>query len=337
VTMNTCTSNFDTVLDVYTGSAVNGLTQVATNDDTTGCGTVVANRGSQVSFNAVSGTTYRVRIRGFLGLEGTFTLGLKMPPQNDNFASARALSGNSATANGTTLAATRETGEPDHYVTNPPDSDLWVGDHSVWYSWTAPFTGRVELNTCTSNIDGILAVYTGSSLGTLSRVADNNNACPNNPDGTTNWGSKITFNATNGTTYRIAVGDAGGLRENTFTLRLIDRTPPTVTGTNPANNAPAVAAGANVIATFSEAMRASTINTTTFNLKRSGTSTNLLAAVNYNATTKQATLNPNANLQSGATYVATVTTGAKDQVGNSLDQNPTTAGNQAKSWRFTVG
>jgi methionine-rich copper-binding protein CopC len=117
---------------------------------------------------------------------------------------------------------------------------------------------------------------------------------------------------------------------------LIDRTPPKVSNTNPANNATGVAAGANVTASFSEAMRASTINTTTFNLKRSGTSTNLSATETYNSTTKQATLNPSANLQSGATYVATVTTGAKDTAGNSLDQNSTTAGNQTKTWRFTV-
>lgn len=213
VTMDTCTSSFDTVLDVYTGFAVNGLTQVASNDDTTGCGTGVANRGSQVSFNAVSGTTYRIAISGFAGLEGTFTLGLKMPPPNDNFATARTISGNNATVNGTTLAATREGGEPDH--STDTDGASWLGDHSVWYSWTAPSSGRVEFNTCTSNIDSILAVYTGSSLGTLSRVTDNNNACPSG------WGSKVTFKAKRGTTYRIAVGDAGGLRENTFTLRVI--------------------------------------------------------------------------------------------------------------------
>lgn len=334
VTMNTCTSSFDTVLAVYTGFAVNSLTQVASDDDA--CTSPNAN-GSQVTFNAVAGTTYRISIRGFSGSEGTFTLGLRMPPQNDNFASARALGGNSATDNGTTLAATRETGEPDHYVTNPPDSDLWVGDHSVWYSWTAPFTGKVEVNTCTAAIDSILAVYTGSSFGTLSRVADDNNACPNNPDGTTNWGSKITFNATNGTTYRVAVGDAGGLRENTFTLRLIDRTPPKVKSTNPANNATGIAPGANVKATFSEAMNASTLNGTTFKLKRKGTTTNVGANVSYDAGTRRATLDPNNNLQKGATYIATVTTGAKDLAGNSLDQNSTTAGNQAKTWTFKVG
>jgi hypothetical protein len=325
VTMDTCSSSFDTVLAVYTGFAVNGLTQVASDDDA--CTSPNAN-GSQVTFNAVAGTTYRVALRGFAGNEGTFTLNLKMPPQNDNFANAQTFSGGNATVNGTTLAATREAGEPDH--STDTDGASWLGDHSVWYRWTAPFTGPVEMNTCTTNIDSILAVYTGSNLGTLSRVVDNNNACPSG------WGSKVTFNATNGTNYRIAVGDAGGLRENTFTLRLIERTPPRVTTTNPANNAVGIAPGANVTATFSEAMQASSINTSTVQLRRSGTSTVLSATVTYDPTTRRATLNPSVNLQRGATYIATVTTGAKDTAGNSLDQNAATAGNQPKTWTFRV-
>ena len=83
-------------------------------------------------------------------------------------------------------------------------------------------------------------------------------------------------------------------------------------------------------------MQASTINTTTFRLRKSGTTTNVAAALSYDPATKRATLNPNANLQAGATYVATVTTGAKDLAGNQLDQNPNTSGNQAKSWQFKV-
>jgi hypothetical protein len=42
------------------------------------------------------------------------------------------------------------------------------------------------------------------------------------------------------------------------------------------------------------------------------------------------------DLKAGATYVATVTTGAKDLAGNQLDQDPSTAGNQPKSWKFKV-
>ena len=111
---------------------------------------------------------------------------------------------------------------------------------------------------------------------------------------------------------------------------------PTVTGTSPVNNATAVLRGANVTATFSEAMQASTLNTTTFGLRKSGTTTNVAAAVGYDPATKRATLDPNVDLKAGATYTATVTTGAKDQSGNQLDQDPITAGNQTKSWQFKV-
>jgi hypothetical protein len=135
-------------------------------------------------------------------------------PLNDNFSRAQSLSGSNTSVTGTTRFATREPPEPDHYVTNPPDSNRWVGDHSVWYSWEAPSYGPVVVNTCQAKIDSILAVYTGSSLGSLNRVADNNNAC------SSGWGSKLNFNAVEGTTYSIAVGDAGGLRESTFTLTL---------------------------------------------------------------------------------------------------------------------
>jgi hypothetical protein len=115
-----------------------------------------------------------------------------------------------------------------------------------------------------------------------------------------------------------------------------DTSAPTVTGVVPANNATGVARTANVRATFSEDMNASTINASTFKLKKAGTTTLVPAAVSYDAATKRATLNPNADLQAGATYVATVTTGAKDLADNRLDQNPNLAGNQKKVWRFKV-
>jgi hypothetical protein len=79
------------------------------------------------------------------------------------------------------------------------------------------------------------------------------------------------------------------------------------------------------------------VTTATFKLKMARTTTFLTATVTYDPATKQATLNPNNNLQSGVTYAATVTSGAKDLAGNSLDQNATTAGNQAKNWKFKVG
>jgi Tol biopolymer transport system component len=117
-----------------------------------------------------------------------------------------------------------------------------------------------------------------------------------------------------------------------------DTTPPKVMSTRPANNSTMIASTANVMATFTEAMDASTINGTTFKLVRlnaDGT-TRVTATVKYAAATNKAKLNPSSNLSSGQTYRATVTTGAQDLAGNALDQNPNVADNQPKSWKFKV-
>ena len=144
------------------------------------------------------------------------------------------------------------------------------------------------------------------------------------------------FNATSGTTYQILVDGFNG-QQGTFTLQVIDKAPPKVTSTTPANNAVGIAPGANVKADFSEPMQGSSVNTATFKLKKAGSTTSLTATVTYDPATRRTTLDPNNNLQSGVTYVATVTNGARDQSGNSLDQDSTTAGNQNKSWKFKVG
>ncbi len=260
-----------------------------------------------------------------------------LPPPNDDFANAQAINGSTASVNGKTAAATRESGEPDHYTSDPADASWWVGDHSVWYSWKAPASGSTTIDTCQANIDSILAVYTGSQLSSLTRVADNNNH-PDCPSGS--WGSKVTFNAQSGTTYRLAVGDAGGLRESTFTLNLVapaDTTAPRVKKVVPAENATGIAPGTNISAFFSEDMRGASINTNTIKLFKAGTTDPPLAAVvSYDAAKKKAILNPDANLQRGAKYKAVVSTWPKDLAGNRLDQNPTASGNQPKKWFFTV-
>ena len=162
-TMDTCVSSFDTVLAVYKGSAIGSVSQVASDDDA--CSDAYNDRGSKLSFDAVAGTTYRIAVAGSgSASEGTFTLDAPHdPPLNDYFSSAQTLSGNSATVDGTTQLATREFDEPDHYATTP-DGFWFYGEHSVWYSWTAPSSGQVEMNTCQTNIDSILAVYTGSDI-----------------------------------------------------------------------------------------------------------------------------------------------------------------------------
>ena len=253
--------------------------------------------------------------------------GIQTPrPANDNFASAQVLNGFSASANGTNVDATIESGDP-------ASVDGRNTSHTVWYRWTAPFSDQVEMNLCTSDYDTILGVYTGGALGSLTQIAANDDTAGCGPSG---LGSKVVFNATKNTTYQILVDGFNG-QQGTFTLQVIDKAPPKVTSPTPANNAVGIAPGANVKATFSEPMQGSSVNTATFKLKKAGSTTFLNATVIYDPATRRATLNPNNNLQSGVTYVATVTSGARDQSGNSLDQNSSLSGNQNKSWKFKVG
>jgi hypothetical protein len=115
-----------------------------------------------------------------------------------------------------------------------------------------------------------------------------------------------------------------------------DTTPPRVSSTVPGANATGVAPGANITATFSEAMNVNSINGTTFKLMKAGTTTVIGAVVSYDPTTKKAILNPNANLQLGTKYKVVVTTGVTDLAGNRLDQNSSLSGLQQKAWTFTI-
>jgi N-acetylglucosamine-6-sulfatase len=116
-----------------------------------------------------------------------------------------------------------------------------------------------------------------------------------------------------------------------------DATAPRVTITSPAANAVGVSPSANLTATFSENMQASSVNATTFELLQRGTKTKVGATVRtYSASTRKATLDPTNSLQRGATYDARLTTGARDLVGNHLDQNGSSTGLQQKVWTFTV-
>jgi hypothetical protein len=188
--IDTCFNDFDTLLAVYTGSAVGSLTPIASSDDA--CGP-----GSGLQFSAVSGTEYRIAVDGYNGGSGAalgnFELAIDFltPPPNDNFASAQTLSGFNATATGDNFDATVQGGEPEHFPGGPFGS--------VWYSWTAPASGQVTIDTCGSDFDTVLAVYTGSAVSALTRLASNDDApgCPP--------GSKLILNVNAGTTYRIAV------------------------------------------------------------------------------------------------------------------------------------
>jgi len=104
--------------------------------------------------------------------------------------------------------------------------------------------------------------------------------------------------------------------------------PPTIVGVTPIAGATGVCPNSVITASFSEAMAASTINTTTFKLTGPG-ATAVAGVVTYNATGNVAIFAPAAALALNTTYTATITAGVQDLFGNTL-ATPFT-------WTFTTG
>jgi hypothetical protein len=177
--IDTCGSGIDTVLGVFTGTTLAGLTWVAASDD--GCG-----RASLAQFRAAAGVGYRIAVAGYGGDQGAFHLAISSvpPPPNDNFVAAQVLTGGSWEVAGSAIAATSELGEPAH--------GGLPAARTVWFRWVAPVGGRYELFVG-GNVR--LGLYTGGSLATLAPVP----ASYDIEEG------DLRFTSTPGTEYRIAV------------------------------------------------------------------------------------------------------------------------------------
>ncbi len=116
-----------------------------------------------------------------------------------------------------------------------------------------------------------------------------------------------------------------------------DTTAPKVKRVAPAENATGIRPGTNVRAFFSEAMMADSINTNTVKIFKAGEDSARKATVTYDAVANKATLDPSADLRRGDRYRVVVTTGARDEAGNRLDQDGDPSnGHQKMVWRFRV-
>lgn len=197
VTIGTCESKTPTILSVYTGSGLDALTEVASNDYSPGPN--CASTGSEVTLRTTSGTTYSIEVDGNAfrygeppaSGEGPIELQIhhQVPPANDDFADAETLAPSSPHVSAGNWGATKEFGEPDHR--GKP------GGASVWFNWTPSQSGGAFIRACgdTAGVESLVAVYTGSSVDALSSVA------PFNSRGN----CEFSFMAIGGVTYRIAV------------------------------------------------------------------------------------------------------------------------------------
>ena len=119
------------------------------------------------------------------------------PPVEDSFDTSIAISGNSGTISSSTIYATSEIDEPAHAT--------FPADHSVWFSYTSPETGTLDLNTVDSNFDTVLAVYNGSSVNNLNVVTFNDDQKIGQV-----LTSAVQFPVTQGQMYRIAIDGYNG-------------------------------------------------------------------------------------------------------------------------------
>ncbi|MET0624570.1 MAG: NF038122 family metalloprotease [Pyrinomonadaceae bacterium] len=133
-----------------------------------------------------------------LELIGYSTVFNPVRPANDNFASATELAGQTGNVSGTSLYATREAGEPGTQAG-------YTSDKSVWFNWTSPVTGTASFDTSGSAYDTTLGVYRGGAVGALVSDGQSDDA-----SGLSGGASRVTFNVTTGTVYRINVDGWNG-------------------------------------------------------------------------------------------------------------------------------
>lgn len=192
VVFDTAGSQFNTILGVYQGTAVDALTEIGWNDDN-------ETLRARVRFATTAGQTYYIMVDGFGNESGPVNLSwvaVGPPPANDDFPNSSVISNDSGVLAGSIRWASAEVGEPSHAASGP--------GQSIWYQWTAPESDTYTFHTEGSAFDTVLAVYAGASVNALTNIASDD-------DGGEGLTSLLSFSAVQGTTYSIAIDAYGGI------------------------------------------------------------------------------------------------------------------------------
>jgi hypothetical protein len=182
------------IIGIYTGSSVSLLSPLL------GIGTPGVEQlldGTRITFPVAAGVSYNIQVQGSDLLGAPFRmLWSALPPPHDDLADALPLSGAKGVSPGgdwraTTLRATAEPGEPDHAPGRAPGA-------TTWFRWTAPASGPVRFSVADTDVDNLLAAYSGTGYGSLVQLAR------------TDWDfwHELGFDAVAGQTYFV-VADTG--------------------------------------------------------------------------------------------------------------------------------
>jgi len=206
---------FRPVIGVYRGEGrPDALTCVAFASDNGGT--------ASVNFDGLSaGATYHIRVSGNFGNGGNyfgeFTLEWKTSesaaswrPANDKRATATVIDGASGSLKMSTTGASYEEDKPlDDEGLLFEKVDLLSGfepsaTNSVWFKWTAPFTGNAEFTTLGSAFNTVLGVYADGET-----VAENVNSTS-----VPGFTSRVYFPCVKGSVYEVCVAGMDGATGN---------------------------------------------------------------------------------------------------------------------------
>ena len=208
----------DTVVSVHSACPGTAANTVACDDDSG------FNNLSRLTFAGVAGTTYVVRVGGYNGASGTFSLLATLaPPANDACASATTIGLGSVT--GTNRAATNDG------TTNCGDGSS-TSAKDVWYAFTPTCTNYYTFDTEGSELgDTLLSIHSGCPGTALNTVA-----CDD--DSGTGFQSYLQAQLNAGTTYYVRVSGYGGTTgefvlnvDDLTSNNLCSRVPPVYTNT----------------------------------------------------------------------------------------------------------
>ena len=161
VRVDTCGTSWDTVLSVHSGCGGTAANKLACNDDACGLQSIV-------EFPVTASTSYLIRVAGFQGASGPFTL---------TVAPVAGVAGDNC-ADATEIGDGAWTGDTSE-ATN--DGDASCGNSSsspdVWFSYTAAQDGLVEVRTCGTTWDTVVSVHTGCPGTAANELTCNDDAC----------------------------------------------------------------------------------------------------------------------------------------------------------------
>ncbi len=204
VTVGTCGSSFDTRIAVYNACPVIFNSAIACNDDACGL-------QSSVSFDAVSGEDYLIRVGGYSNAVGTGVLRIDAcpPPPNDACANAIKVSAG-GTFSGALLHATSDGSASCGSSANQPD---------VWYSFTAPAAGcggTLTVTTCGTHDTGGIDAGTDTVISLHASCGGAEIAC-NDDAPNTCAGQDQNLQRDSRIVYAIAPGETVLIRVSKFT------------------------------------------------------------------------------------------------------------------------